>query len=145
MDCSLSGSSVHWILQASILEWVATSFSRQSSWSRTWTQVSYIAGEFFTTEPPGKATRTTRETHLPSWQHRLDLWVRKIPWRRKWQFISVFLLGKSHGQRSLVGYSPWGCKRVRHDWSGLAHISVNAQILYVYASIQGFVLKGSCY
>ena len=37
-----------------------------------------------------------------------DLWVRKIPWRRKWQPTLVFLPGKSHGQRSLVGYSPWG-------------------------------------
>ena len=37
-------------------------------------------------------------------------WVRKIPWRRKWQSIPVFLPGESHGQRSLVGYSPWGCK-----------------------------------
>ena len=35
-------------------------------------------------------------------------WVGKIPWRRKWQPIPVFLPGKSHGQRSLVGYSPWG-------------------------------------
>ena len=41
-----------------------------------------------------------------------DPWVRKIPWRRKWQPIPVFLLGKSHGQRSLVGYSPWGCKEI---------------------------------
>ena len=31
------------------------------------------------------------------------------PWRRKWQPIPVFLPGESHGQRSLVGYSPWGC------------------------------------
>ena len=30
-----------------------------------------------------------------------------IPWRRKWQPTTVFLPGKSHGQRSLVGYSPW--------------------------------------
>ena len=36
--------------------------------------------------------------------------VRKIPWRRKWQPIPVFLLGKSHGQRSLVGYLPRGHK-----------------------------------
>ena len=35
-----------------------------------------------------------------------DPWVGKMPWRRKWQPTSVFLLGKSHGQRSLVGYSP---------------------------------------
>ena len=39
-------------------------------------------------------------------------WVGKIPWRRKWQPIPVFLLGKSHGQRSLVGYSPWGCNEL---------------------------------
>ena len=39
-----------------------------------------------------------------------DPWVRKIPWRTKWQPIPVFLPEKSHGQRSLVGYSPWGCK-----------------------------------
>ena len=37
-------------------------------------------------------------------------WVRKIPSSRKWQPASVFLPGKFHGQRSLVGYSPWGCK-----------------------------------
>ena len=35
-------------------------------------------------------------------------WVRKIPWRRNWQLTPVFLPGKSHGQRSLAGYSPWG-------------------------------------
>ena len=33
----------------------------------------------------------------------------------KWQPISVFSPGKCHGQRNLVGYSPWGCKRVRHN------------------------------
>ena len=31
-------------------------------------------------------------------------------WRRKWQPTLVLLPGKSHGQRSLIGYSPWGCK-----------------------------------
>ena len=39
-----------------------------------------------------------------------DPWVRKIPWRRKWQPIPVILPGKSHEQRTLVGYSPWSCK-----------------------------------
>ena len=39
-----------------------------------------------------------------------NLWVGKIPWRRKWQPTPVLLPGKFHGQRSLVGYSPWGCK-----------------------------------
>ena len=37
-------------------------------------------------------------------------WVRKIPWRRKWQPTPVFLPGKSYGQRSLVGYNPQGRK-----------------------------------
>jgi len=37
---------------------------------------------------------------------RFDPWVGKIPWRRKWQSTPVLLPGKSHGQRSLVGYSP---------------------------------------
>ena len=41
---------------------------------------------------------------------RFDPWVRKIPWRRKWQPTPVFLPEKSHEQRSLVGYSPWGHK-----------------------------------
>ena len=39
-------------------------------------------------------------------RHRFNPWVRKIPWRRKWQPTSVFLPGKFHGQRSLMGYSP---------------------------------------
>ena len=37
-------------------------------------------------------------------------WVRKIPWRRKWQPTPVFLPGIFHGQRSLAGYCPWRCK-----------------------------------
>jgi len=41
-----------------------------------------------------------------------DPWLGKIPWRRKWQPTPVFLPGKSHGQRSLVGYSPWGHKEL---------------------------------
>ena len=48
MDCSLPGSSVHGIFQARILEWVAISFSRGSSWPRDRTQVSRIVGRRFT-------------------------------------------------------------------------------------------------
>ena len=43
-----------------------------------------------------------------------DPWVRKIHWRRKWPPTPVFLPGKFHGQRSLVGYSTWD-RRVRHE------------------------------
>ena len=45
----------------------------------------------------------------------LNSWVGRIPWRMKWQPTPVSLPGKSHGQRSLAGYSPWGHKGVRHD------------------------------
>ena len=59
-----------------------------------------------------------------AWQcrrHGFDLWVRKSPWRRKWQPTSEFLPGKSHGLKSMksqgsrVDYSPWGHKRIGHN------------------------------
>ena len=57
MDYSAPGSSVHGILQARILEWVAMSFSRGSSWPGDQTRVSSIAGSFF-------IVWTTREAHI---------------------------------------------------------------------------------
>jgi len=56
VDCSLPGFSVHGIFQARILEWVAISFSRGSSWPRGRTQVSCIVGRRFT-------LWVTREAH----------------------------------------------------------------------------------
>ena len=50
VNCSLPGYSVHRILQAKILEWVAMPFSRGSSWPRDQTCISCIAGRFFITE-----------------------------------------------------------------------------------------------
>ena len=46
---------------------------------------------------------------------RFDPWVKKISWRRKWKPTPIFLPGKFHGQRSLGGHSPRGCKRVWHN------------------------------
>ena len=48
---------------------------------------------------------------------RFDPWNGKIPWGKKWQPTLVFLAGKSHGQRSLAGYSLWNC-RIGHDCTG---------------------------
>ena len=45
----------------------------------------------------------SKESACQCRRHRFDPWVRKIPWRRKWQSTPVFLSGKSHAQRSLVG------------------------------------------
>ena len=53
-------------------------------------------------EPPANATDIKRCG--------FDPWIRKVPWRRKWQPTPVFLPGKSHGQRILVSYSSWGQK-----------------------------------
>ena len=47
---------------------------------------------------------------LPCRRSGFDPWVRKIPWSREQKPTPVFLPGKFHGQRSLAGYSPWGCK-----------------------------------
>jgi len=62
-------------------------------------------------------------------RHKFDPCVRKIPWRRKWQPIPLFLPVKSHGQRSLVGYSPWGHKRTGHD---LVTKQQQCSIVYMY-------------
>ena len=48
-------------------------------------------------------------------RHGFDPWVGKIPLGRKWWPTPVFLPGKSHGQRSPAGYSPWSGERVRRD------------------------------
>ena len=55
---------------------------------------------------------------LPRWlsgnkatcQCRLDPWIRKIPWCRKWPPTPVILPGEYCGEKGLAGYSPWGCK-----------------------------------
>ena len=54
IDYNPTGSAVHGISQARILEWVAISFSRQSSQPRDWSHIFCLAGRFFTSEPPGK-------------------------------------------------------------------------------------------
>jgi len=71
-----------------------------------------------------------------------DPWVEKIPWRRKWQPNSVTLPGESHGQRSLVGYSPQRCRE-----SGMteatqhAHTPLTASVAILQADWVGKHLK----
>ena len=81
MDCSLPGSSAHGIFQARVLEWGAIAFSEFS-------QHHLLKRLFF-----------------PPW-HFLSL---SNILRRRWHPTPVLLPGKSHGQRCLVGCSPWGC------------------------------------
>ena len=67
--------------------------------------------------------------------------VGKIPWRKKWQLTPVFLPWRSYGQKSLVGYSPWGWKRIEND---LAIKTQNKKIqvidfnLYICKELDGY-------
>ena len=61
-----------------------------------------------------------------------DPWVRRIPWRRKWQPTPVFLLGESHGWRSLVGYSPTG--RKESDTTERLHLVTFSDLVTCYSA-----------
>ena len=73
MDCSPPGSSVHGILQARILNWVAIPFSRGSSWSRDQTHVSCIAGRFFTIWANREAHHDSSSPQI-CWKKCLSCW-----------------------------------------------------------------------
>ena len=145
-DYSPPGSSGHGIPQARTLEWVAISFSMGSFlthwlnwcllhcwWILYWLsfQGSQLPSPIYIQSwsqgfPGGSGKESTTcnvegASSIP--------WSGKIPWRRKWQPTPVFLPGKSHGERSLVGYSPWGHKRIRQD------LAIKQQQFGLYESI----------
>ena len=72
-----------------------------------------------------------------------DSWVGKISWRRKWQLAPVYLPGKFHGRRSLLGYSPWGHRELdmteqlhfidssEHEHSIFLHLFVSSLISFI--------------
>ena len=59
-----------------------------------------------------------------------DPWVGRIPWRREWLLTPVFLPGESHGQRSLAGYSPWGCKS--RTWLSDSQLNCFVTVCFVF-------------
>ena len=63
---------------------------------------------------PGEASGKEPSCQCERQRGRINLCIGKIPWMKVWQPTPGFLPGESRGQRSLMGYSPWGC-RVRHD------------------------------
>ena len=71
MPCCSPGSSVHGTSQARILEWVAISFSRRSSWPRDWTQVSHIVGRCFTVWATREVQTWFNALQSPSWDSQL--------------------------------------------------------------------------
>ena len=71
MGCNRPGTSVHGILQARVLDWIAISSSSGSSSPRVRTLVSCLAGGFFTSEPSGKSTKEDKQLQS---QHRQSSW-----------------------------------------------------------------------
>ena len=69
-------------------------------------------------------------------RHRFHPWVGKIPWSGKWQPTPVFLRGKSHGQRSLVGYSPWG--RKESDVTEHAFIHMHSATSHMFTELSTY-------
>ena len=109
MDCGPPGSSVYKIFQARILEWVAISFSR----SLPDLGINPTSPALQVDSLPAEPWHSSKESACQCRRCKrfgFDPWVGKIPWRRQWQDTSVFLLGKSHRQRILVGHSPWSHK-----------------------------------
>ena len=84
---------------------VAKSRTQMSDWTElNWILISW-ASQWLSAEESACQCR----------RRGFDLWVGKIPWRKKWQPTPIFLPEKFHGGRSLVDYNPWDCKRVRHN------------------------------
>ena len=64
-------------------------------------------------------------------KHVLDPLVGKMPWNKKWQPTPVFLPGESHGQKSLVSYSPWGRKELdTSEVLSTEHIYITQSLIY---------------
>ena len=76
MDCSLPGSFVYRIFQARVLEWVAISFSRRSSWPRDWTQVSRTVGRCFTVWATREVAPTKSSNEASNAQRRMNVSIK---------------------------------------------------------------------
>ena len=124
MDHSSPASSVHGILQARILEWVAmpSSADLPSPRERTWVFcVTCIASRFFTHWATWEAKNDTvasLNTNISA-NNFVFIFINEYisKWRRQWQPTPVLLPGKSHGRSSLVGCSPWGHAKSRTQLS----------------------------
>ena len=104
----------------------------QENWSKgkiTWNQAYDLHNSsFHEVLCSSLAAKTIKSICLQCGRPGFDPWVGRIPWRRKWQPTPVLLPGKSHGWRSLVGYS-LGSWRVGHNWA----TSLFFQFMYLWA------------
>ena len=110
MNCSLPGSSVHGILQARILEWVAISFTRWSSQPRDWTWVSCLGRWILYCSATKKFIKSSyRGTSLMVQGLGLCL---PMQWVQVWSLARELRSHMPHGQGSLACWNLWGCKEL---------------------------------
>ena len=103
-------------------------------WPTSWSQHLWMSSHFMS-QPNSTIVLpwwlSGKESTYQCGRRGFDPWIRKMPWRRKWQPTPVFLPGKSHGQRSLVGYSPPGCKKLdTTEWLN-SNITIRLQNILV--------------
>jgi len=106
MDCSLAGSSVPGIFQARILDWVAISFSRGSSWPRDWTHISCIVGRFSATESLRK----------PKYKLDNQKNMTVVVWGRKNKTKKYRVTGVNFDCMGKTGFF-WGCDVCSERWT----------------------------
>ena len=79
------------------------------SWNLHFHMSAYMCGYIIRGSPGGTSGKEPTCQCRRHKRHGFDPWVGKISWKRAWQPTPVFWPGESHGQRSLTGYSLWGC------------------------------------
>ena len=126
MDCSPPDFSVHGISQARLLEWLAVPFSRESSRPRDRTQVSHIAGRFFTIWATRKPIKVKSARRVEHWFNRFSVFMkqntRELP-LCLCVFSSLSLphpppCVRTHGESSLRGKSSYQNLTLLAPWSG---------------------------
>ena len=126
MDCSPPGSSVYGVSQARILE-CGVPFLSPGDLPHPGIERGSVAMKVdsLPSDPSGKPKEPACQCRRHK-RCRFDPWVGNIPWRRTWQPTPVFLPGEFYGQRSLVGYSPWGHKESNMTEHRLTHLSLTS-------------------
>ena len=97
---------LNWSLTCAMLIWYV--YILENGYHHSSLCWAFLMGKF----PYGSESKVCLQCR----RFRFNSWFSKIPWRKKWQSSPVSLPGESYGQKILVGYSPWGSQRVRHDW-----------------------------
>ena len=107
--------------------------------SRGWIIFHYMfLYHIFVGSPSGAVAKNLSAAPGASRRHSFDPWIGKTPWRRKCQPVSVFLLGKSHNQRSLTGYNPRVHKELEvTEW-------LNTHIFICWQKLRLFTDVGTC-